>query len=159
MTAVRRSFPARAEQLIGALVPGPLPRPTPIAAPMPTLPSRRPPADPNAVPLLDIARVDRSGRVSARALLRLLRWTAGRRVDIGVVDGTVVMTAAVEGAYVVGSRGDLALPAAARAMCGVTDDVVVVGYPSHRVVVIYPAATVARLLHERHFSAVIADVD
>lgn len=147
------------EQLIGALVPGPLPRPAPAAAPMPILPVRRWPTDPAVLPLLDIAWVDRSGRVSARALLRRMRWTAGHTVDIDAVDGVLLVTSSPGGAHVVGSRGDLALPAAARALCGVTDVVVLAAYPSHDVVVIYRSDFVAQLLHEHHRAAVVTDAD
>jgi hypothetical protein len=157
MAAMRPSLSADVEQVIGALVPGPQPLPTPAAAPVPMLPARRWPIEPVALPLLDIACVDRSGRVSARDLLRQLHWTAGHAVDIDVVAGVLVAASSAGGAYIVGSRGDLALPAAARALCGVTDTVVLAAYPSHDLVVIYRSTFVAQLLHEHHRAVVVAD--
>jgi hypothetical protein len=71
------------ERLVGALIlPAVARQPAP-AAPVPMLPVLALPAE--AGPgdlLLDVARVDRSGRVSARALLRALGWRCGHRLDI-----------------------------------------------------------------------------
>ena len=54
---------------------------------------RRLPTDPYAL-LLEVARLDRSGRLSARGLLRALGWRAGHRVDIDVVDAAIAITSA-----------------------------------------------------------------
>jgi hypothetical protein len=67
------------EQLIGALVPAPIRRPPPSPPPLPALPPLRLPTDsgPDAA-LLDIARLDRSGRIHARTLLEALGWRTDR---------------------------------------------------------------------------------
>jgi hypothetical protein len=68
MPAVKRTTQVRSgpEQLIGALIPTPGPRPRPVRAAMPVLPPRRLPTG-QETPPLDVARLDRSGRLSARA--------------------------------------------------------------------------------------------
>jgi hypothetical protein len=123
-----------------------------VAAPLPVLPIRRVPVDPQALPVLDLARLDRSGRLSARAVLRGLGWRAGHRVAVDVVRGLLLVSSAVAGAYAVGSRGDLALPATARALCGLTvgEMVVVAAYPSQELLLVHPVATVGGLVHELH---------
>jgi hypothetical protein len=139
------------ERLIGALVPRPLPRASPPPAVVPVLPARHLPADSDGV-LLDVVRLDRSGRLSARSLLRGLGWRTGHRVDIDVIDTAITITSAPTGRHAVGGRGDLALPAAPRHLCGIDTDqaVVLAAYPSAGVLVVHPAATVARLLADLH---------
>ncbi len=142
------------EQLINALIPpkiakraGPAPAPLPVL-PKPSLPSNR---DPDAL-VLGMARLDRSGRLSARDLLGVLGWQPGHRVDIGIVAGVLVTMSASTGQHVVHSRGELSLPTAARRMCGLPDgaSVVLVASPAQDVLVIHPVSTVARLLIEHH---------
>jgi hypothetical protein len=154
MTATKSTVPAGSEQLIGALVPAALSRPTPAVAPLPLLPVRRLPTAREALPLLDLARLDHSGRLSARAALKQLGWHPGHHLDIDIVDGALLVASAVDSEHVVGSRGALPLPAAARTLCGVTGlgAVVVAAYPSHDVAVIHPVATVGRLVHQLHLN-------
>jgi hypothetical protein len=121
------STPPAHERLISVLVPGPIERPQPSPPPLPALPPLRLPTDaaPDAA-LLDLARLDRSGRVHARPLLDALGWGAGHPVDIAVVAGVLVVGSKLGGLHVVGSRGVLTLPAAARSMCGIEPGVPVV---------------------------------
>jgi len=154
-----RTVPTDAEQVISALVPASLSRATPAAVLLPLLPVQRIPTDAEASPLLKLARLDGSGRLSARAAVRQLGWPAGHRLAIDVADGVLVVAATACGAHVVGSRGDLALPAALRALCriDVTTTVLVVTYPLHGVVVIHPAASVSRLVHQVHIRMAAGD--
>ncbi|GAA2531037.1 hypothetical protein [Pilimelia columellifera] len=104
---------------------------------------------------MELARLDRSGRLSMRAVLRHLAWRPGHRVDIDVVDGAILVVSTFDGTHRVGSRGDLALPAAARALCGLNIEdaaLVVAAYPMAGVVLAHPAAVVARYLHQLHQS-------
>src|SRR5262249_53621931 len=97
----------RAVELIGALVPAPLPRTRPSGAALPVLPARRCPTGQD-VPVLDLARLDRSGRLSTRSLLAALDWHPGQRAD------ALVIAPSVDGRHMIGSRGALTLPVAAR---------------------------------------------
>jgi hypothetical protein len=141
------------ERLIGVLVPGPIGRPPPSPPPLPVLPSPRLPTDagPDAA-LLDMARLDRSGRVHARPLLDALGWHAGHRVDIAMVAGVLVIGSTPCGLHVVGGRGVVALPAAARSMCGIEPGmpVVLLASPAQNMLVVHPASTITRLLAQHH---------
>jgi hypothetical protein len=135
--------------LIAALLPAsparqrpptmPLPAPPPVVALRTVRPDRL---------LIGTARIDRSGRVHERALLRALGWGPGRRLDLDSVDGLIVVAPAPVGRHVVDGRGGLPLPAAARRMCGIEPGppLVLAAAVAEQVLVIHPAATVARLL-------------
>ncbi|MFI5913384.1 AbrB/MazE/SpoVT family DNA-binding domain-containing protein [Dactylosporangium sp. NPDC051541] len=104
------------------------------------------------VPTLDIARLDRSGRVSARSLLDQLGWRPGDRLRVDVIDGAILIWPASDGWPLVGARGDLALPVAVRQMCAIYtwDLVVLAAERVHDLLIVHPAATVARLLAGLH---------
>ncbi|MEV6637841.1 hypothetical protein AB0M54_44650 [Actinoplanes sp. NPDC051470] len=144
----------RPEQLIGALIPPVIQRPPPAAPLVLTLPPRlRLPTGADAESmLLDMGRLDASGRFSARRLLRALDWPPGHRVDAVVVDDAVLIRSSPTGLQSVGSRGELAVPAAARALAGIADDghVVLAAAPDHGVLVVHAPAVVTRLLLEHY---------
>lgn len=144
---------ADGEQVIGALVPPKITRPVRAPAPLPVLPRLILPADPDVGALVvRMARLDRSGRLSARELLDVLSWRPGSRVDIGVVAGVLVAASASSGRHVVRDRGGLCLPAAVRQMCGLLTGVPVLlaASPSQEVLVVHPVDTLVRLLTEHH---------
>jgi hypothetical protein len=139
----------RGERLVDALVPTAPVRHVPPAAPLPMLPILGLPSrtEPGEL-LLDMARLDPSGRLSARGLLAALGWDTGHRVDVAVVAGAIVIGSAATGLHAVGGRGELSLPAAARRMCGIAPGmpVLVVACPARDVLVVHPASLVAELL-------------
>jgi len=63
--------PQTGERLIGVLIPPTIPRRPPPPQPMTALPARRHPSELGQI-LLDVARLDPSGRLSTRALVRAL---------------------------------------------------------------------------------------
>jgi hypothetical protein len=117
----------------------PLPAPPPVAALLPggsdTL-------------LIGTARIDRSGRVHERALLRALGWGPGHRLDLDSIDGLIVVASVPAGRHVIDGRGGLPLPAAARRMCGIKPGppLVLAAAVADQVLVIHAATMVARLL-------------
>jgi hypothetical protein len=115
------------------------------------LPTRHPLAGPDGV-LLDVARLDRSGRMSVRGLLKALGWRAGQKVDVDVVDGAVVFRSTATGRHAIGGRGELVVPAAVRQLCSIHTDqpVLLAAYPPVDLIIIHTVATVARLLADRH---------
>jgi hypothetical protein len=135
------------------VVPRPLPRPLPPPAVLPVLPARHLPTDPDSA-LLDVARLDRSGRLSARGLLRAMGWASGHRMAIDVVNGAITITSSAAGRHAVDRRRTFAVPAAARHLCGIGADqaVVLAAYPSVGLIVVHPVATVVRLLTDHHQS-------
>jgi hypothetical protein len=124
---------------------------------MPALPAPCPPVDVSgAEVVLGVACPDRSGRVTERAVLQALRWTPGQRIDIRSQAGMLVIVSASAGRQMVGSRGELPLPAAARKMCGIAagDAVLLAAFPSADLLMIHAARAVARLLADLHAQAI-----
>lgn len=120
---------------------------------MPELPAALPAArEPVDDIVFDVARPDADGRVAARALLRALRWPSGHRLHIDATGGLLLITAAPGGTHVVGARGALPLPAAARQMCGITSQQVVLlaAIPARDLLVVHPSNTITRLLADLH---------
>jgi bifunctional DNA-binding transcriptional regulator/antitoxin component of YhaV-PrlF toxin-antitoxin module len=156
MSAVDRPERVRAqdEEIIDSLVPGTLlGRPPPVPAPLPALPPLRLPTDADLRSLLlDMARLDHSGRVYARALLEALGWSTGHRVDVDVVAGALVVGSSATGRHTVGSRGGIRLPAAARRICGIEPGppVLLIASIPLDVLVVHPASTVAWLILQHH---------
>jgi hypothetical protein len=157
-TSTRPRQPDRApEQLISALLPDiTTRRPALPPVSLPALPTLGPTGsgcagsdDPGSV-LLGTARVDRSGRFHERLLLRALGWVPGRELDLHASRGTVVIIAALGGAHRIDHRGAIALPAAARRLCGIPAGrpVLLVAELHRRRLVVYPATAVAELLTE-----------
>jgi hypothetical protein len=149
------SGPGRREQLIGALVPPVVRRsapPVPLVAAM--LPALGLPTADAGFLLLDVSRLDGSGRFCARGLLQALGWGPGHRVDLAVVGDAVVIGGSATGRQAVGCRGELAVPAAARSLSGLAGDtrVVLVAAVGQDVLVVHPQATVLRLLAD-HYAA------
>jgi hypothetical protein len=106
--------------------------------------------------VLGVACPDRSGRVTERAVLQALHWGPGQRIDIRPQAGVLVIVSASAGRHVVGSRGELPLPAAARKMCGIVagQPVLLAAFPAHDLLVIHAARLVARLLADLHAQAI-----
>jgi hypothetical protein len=98
--------------------------------------------------LVETARLDASGRLTAKTLLRGLGWGPGHRVDIAVTDGVLVVGSAPGGLHMVGDRGELGLPVAARRMCGITPGppVLLAAALPRDVLLVHPAYLVAGLL-------------
>jgi hypothetical protein len=150
------------EQLIAALLPDvTAPRPTPRPAPMPSLPAHSSPGLPaSEALLLGVARLDRSGRVHERSLFRALGWEPGLELAIDTVGGMIVVSRVSGGGYRIDDRCALALPAAARRMCGIAigPPVVLVAAVPDQTVLIQPAITVTRLL-AAHYRRLIGTHD
>jgi hypothetical protein len=142
--------PGTHEQLIAALLPDvTAPQPTPLPAPMPSLPAPNPPRlpDPETL-LLGTARLDRSGRVHERTLFRALGWEPGHELTIDTVEDVIVISSVSGGGHRIDDRRALALPAAARRMCGIAigPPVVLIAAVPEQTVLIYPAITVTGVL-------------
>lgn len=142
-----RSVGGHAEQQIAALIPDVRAGKVVAPAGLPDLPPTPTPADAVAR-LLDVACLDRSGRFSARSLLAALRWEPGQRLTIDAVRGLVLVQASSTGPAAVGPRGLIALPAAARRLCGLTarSPVVLIASADPARLVVHPAQRVARLI-------------
>lgn len=150
MTGVPSPDPVITEQLIAALVPvTDLPRPPP--APLPALPPART-ADSVGSVLFATCVTDRSGRVGAAQLLSVLGWKPGDRIAVDAVHGTALIRAHRTGQHGIGSRGDIGIPTAVRAMSGIHigQPVLLAALSSHQVLVVHTTATITRLLVRLH---------
>ncbi|SCF23138.1 hypothetical protein GA0070618_4259 [Micromonospora echinospora] len=138
------------EQFVEALVPIPLPVASPEPAPLPTLPALA--AGIGDGVLFDVGRPDAAGRVTARALLRALGWTPGLTLHVDVVTGAILITPAVDGAHVVGTREELPLPAAARHLCGIAtgEPVLLAALPRQNRILVHPSHTITAVLADLH---------
>lgn len=104
-----------------------------------------------AVLLVSTARMDRSGRVHERILLRELGWAPGTRLDMDTLHGLILIAAAPtgqHGQHAIDDRGAIKIPAALRRLCGIEygPPVVLAAAIPDQVMVVHPSATVAHLL-------------
>ena len=130
------------------LVPPVVPRSPPPPVPLPRLPH---PATAHDV-IVDVARLDPSGRLSTRRLMRVLGWRAGQRLDVDVIGFCIVVTASTTGRHVLTARNEVCLPAASRALASIDRDepVLLTADPRLGRLIVRPTAAVARMLAELH---------
>ncbi|GAA5108147.1 hypothetical protein GCM10025762_13520 [Haloechinothrix salitolerans] len=133
--------------MIAALVPDTAARRPPPAR-LPTLPASPLPDRTGPELLIETSRIDRAGRVHARALLRALGWQPGQRLALDTVGGMIVLAPDELGWYRIDGRCGVTLPAAARRMCGIDPGppLVLAAAVADQLLVVHPVGTVARLL-------------
>lgn len=137
---------------IAPLIPPDRPQPRPAALGVAAL-APQPPATPDhETLLLDVARLDASGRFTSRPLLQALGWTPGHRIGLQVRADAVVLTADAAGPLHIGSRGELAIPSPARTMAGLNHDrsVVLLAIPARSTLIVHPLHLVTALLAAYH---------
>lgn len=143
--------PISGEQLIGVLIPPSMPRRLPSPPPLATLPTTARAKGAGDVSF-DVARLDSSGRLSSRELIRALGWPAGQRLNVAVVDGRILVTPSTTGRHAVTARGEVSVPAQARALSGIGLDerVLMTADLTGGLLMVHPAMSVARLLSGLH---------
>jgi hypothetical protein len=150
------------ERLIGALIPdalGPGDETTPVPlAVLPTL--RRLDHLHPATLLVSTSRMDRSGRVHERILLRELGWHPGSRVDMDTMHGMILIAATSDGQHTIDHRGAIKLPAPIRRLCGIEygPPLVLVAVVPEQVMVVHPSTTVAHLLTTHYTDLIRTDL-
>jgi len=102
--------------------------------------------------LVSTRRMDSSGRIHERALLRELGWEPGDRVDMDTLHGMILIAASATGLQVIDDRGAIKLPTSLRRLCGLECGVPVVlaAVVPEQVMVVHPCATVAQLLADHY---------
>jgi hypothetical protein len=109
------------ERLIGALIPDALgSHADSVPAPMPVLPafSRLHHVAPVSL-LVSTCRMDRSGRIHERPLLRELGWEPGDRVDMDTIHGMILIANTPTGLHIIDHRGAIKHPATLRRLCNI----------------------------------------
>jgi hypothetical protein len=138
------------ERLIGALIPdarGSANESTRV--PLAVLPALR--RLDNLLPatvLVSTSRMDRSGRVHERILLRGLGWNPGGRVDMDTMHGMILIAASIDGRHTIDHRGAIKIPATLRRLCGIEygPPLVLAAVVPEQMMVVHPSTTVAQLL-------------
>jgi hypothetical protein len=97
---------------------------------------------------IDVARMDRSGRVRAAQVLRALDWLPGSGIDLDVAGGAIVIHAEPNGRHRIGRLGDIRLPASIRALAGIGDgqSVFVAALVRRELLVIHPSRAITKVL-------------
>ncbi|WP_141995489.1 AbrB/MazE/SpoVT family DNA-binding domain-containing protein [Amycolatopsis cihanbeyliensis] len=143
------------DRLVTALVP-------PVQARATT--SAPPPTPTNPPPLATLVRrdtlqygmgrIDASGRVSDKSLLRALGWRPGQRLGVTAVEQAVVVFPDPAGVFAVSHTHYVVLPAPVRRRCGFRpgDRVLLAADPDHRVLVVHPTVALDRMLIAYHTS-------
>lgn len=72
-----------------------------------------------------MGRVEASGRVGDRAVVRAMGWQAGELLTITAANGVILARRDDSGRVAVGGRGHFAIPAALRGRCGLTPGMLV----------------------------------
>jgi hypothetical protein len=144
------------ERLIAALVPDAVEHPELVpAAALPMLPAlRRVEQAGSAALLVATARMDGSGRIHERLLLRALGWEPGQRLEMDIAHGLVVVAATPTGPHMIDHRGALPLPAQLRHLSRIEPGppLVLAAAVAAQVVVVHPAVVVAELLAAHYTS-------
>ena len=101
-----------------------------------------------------MARVDSEGRVSNGATITALGWVRGDRLHISLIAESVVVHRDPSGAFTMGGKPYLVLPAAVRRRSGVRtgDQVLVAADPNHDVLVVHPLSVLDSMITDYHSS-------
>ncbi|MFY1692972.1 hypothetical protein [Plantactinospora sp. WMMB782] len=99
-----------------------------------------------------MARPDIAGRIAQNRLLQALQWRPDDSISIDTQGGMIVIRRADDGPHMVGSRRELPLPAAARAMLPDRTRPAGATRRSHRqnLLVVHPITILTQLLTDLH---------
>ncbi|MEU6268354.1 AbrB/MazE/SpoVT family DNA-binding domain-containing protein [Saccharopolyspora shandongensis] len=99
-----------------------------------------------------MATVDARGRVSDRSAVRALQWTAGLRLEIRAVSGSILVRPSQDGLFTLTRQSYVRLPAAARHWCALQagEKVLLVAEPHDNTLLIHTMSTVEALVTEYH---------
>ncbi|QKV73895.1 hypothetical protein [Amycolatopsis sp. Hca4] len=122
--------------------------------PVPQVPAVRP-----GVMRYGLARIDASGRVADRSIVKTLGWCSGDSLVITVVESAVVVHRDPAGVFAVPAAPYLTLPAVVRRRAGVRagDQLLVAADATCGVLVIHPLAALDSMLVGYHASLLGGD--
>ncbi|MGB3443220.1 MAG: hypothetical protein WBA97_31155 [Actinophytocola sp.] len=101
-----------------------------------------------------MGHLDADGRLSNRSTIDTLGWAAGDCLNIALVSGSVVVHRDPTGAFTMGTKPYLVLPAALRRRngLGARDLVLVAADPNHDVLVVHPLTALDTMITSYHAS-------
>ena len=102
--------------------------------------------------LYDIARVDASGRVENRDIIKTLGWQAGDKLEMILTQGAVIIRPSPGGFFSMPQRPRIIIPLTARKRhaIGSSDHVLVAAAPDYGVLIIYPVPTLNEMIARYH---------
>jgi hypothetical protein len=102
--------------------------------------------------LYDVSRVDESGRISNRDIIRALGWQPGETLDIIPALGGIVILSSPDGVLTVPARPFIIIPAAARRLHNIEtgDHVLLAAAPEYRLVIIHTRQAINDMLARYH---------
>ena len=102
--------------------------------------------------LYDVARVDESGRISNRDIIRALGWQPGDKLDVLPALGGIVILASPDGLHTMPAKSCIAIPAAARRLHNIEtgDHVLLAAAPEYGIVVIHTRQAINDMLARYH---------
>jgi bifunctional DNA-binding transcriptional regulator/antitoxin component of YhaV-PrlF toxin-antitoxin module len=102
--------------------------------------------------LYDIARVDQSGRISNRGIVRALGWQPGDKLDVVPALGGIVILSSPDGLLTVSARPFIVIPVAARRLHNIEpgDHVLLAAAPKYRLVIIHTRQAINDMLARYH---------
>jgi bifunctional DNA-binding transcriptional regulator/antitoxin component of YhaV-PrlF toxin-antitoxin module len=111
--------------------------------------------------LYDIARVDVSGRVENRAIIKALGWQPGDRLETILAQGAIIIRASRDGLTSVEQRPRIIVLATARRRHGIKpgDQVLIAASPEHGLVIIYPLTALDEMIAGYHSTHTPTDDD
>jgi bifunctional DNA-binding transcriptional regulator/antitoxin component of YhaV-PrlF toxin-antitoxin module len=102
--------------------------------------------------LYDVGRVDESGRISNRDIVRALGWQPGDKLDVIPAPSGIVILSSPDGLHTVPAKSCIAIPAAARRLHNIEtgDHVLLAAAPEYGLVIIHTRQAVNDMLARYH---------
>lgn len=109
--------------------------------------------------LYDVGRVDESGRISNRDIVRALGWQPGDKLDVIPALSGIVILASPDGLHTVPAKSCIVIPAAARRLHNIEtgDHVLLAAAPEYGLVIIHTRQAVNDMLARYHSASPQAD--
>jgi hypothetical protein len=109
--------------------------------------------------LYDVGRVDDSGRISNRDIVRALAWQPGDKLDVIPALSGIVILSSPDGLLTVPAKLCIAIPAAARRLHNIEtgDHVLLAAAPEYGLVIIHTRQAINDMLARYHSASPQAD--
>jgi len=99
-----------------------------------------------------VTTIDSRGRLADRSPLRILRWQPSSRVDMAIVNDSVIIVARRDGSHELTRQGHLRLPVPIRRLCRLNpgDRMLLAACPDRSLLVAYTMAAVDAMILGYH---------
>jgi bifunctional DNA-binding transcriptional regulator/antitoxin component of YhaV-PrlF toxin-antitoxin module len=102
--------------------------------------------------MYDVARVDASGRVEIRDIIKILGWQSGDKLEMILTQGAIIIRPSSVGHFSLSRRPRIIIPLTARKRHTIEpgDHVLVAGAPNYDVLIVYPVQTLNEMIVHYH---------